>query len=94
MIIITAMMRAKEGQGDELAKVIKNFAPKFLKDPGCIDYNVQRRADNRNVFLFYERYEDDKALAFHSTAPHFKEMFTAMKPFLEGKAEISMYEEI
>ena len=94
MIVITATMTAKEGNGEDLAKVIQEFAPKFMQDPGCIDYSVHRRADNRNVFFFYEKYEDDKALTFHSSAPHFKDMFRAIKPFLDGKAEIAMYEKI
>ena len=94
MIVITATMRAKEGNGDDMAKVIQDFAPKFLKDPGCIDYSVHRRTDNRNIFFFYEKYEDNEALTFHSSAPHFKDMFRAMKPFLDGQAEIAIYEKI
>jgi quinol monooxygenase YgiN len=97
MIVITAYMKAKEGSGDDLEKAIKNYAPKFLKDPGCVAYQVHRRVDIPNNFFFYEKYEkyeNDEALKFHSSAPHFKEMFIAMKPFLEGKAEIAMYKEI
>lgn len=94
MITITAQMRAQEGKAEDLAKVIREFAPKFLKDPGCVEYKVHRRADNPNEFFFYEKYEDNKALTFHSSAPHFKDMFRAMKPFLEGQAQIAMYEEI
>jgi quinol monooxygenase YgiN len=94
MIVITAFMKAKEGNGDDLTKVIKEFAPKFLKDPGVAMYQVHRRADNPNVFFFYEKYENNEALTFHSSAPHFKEMFRAMKPFLDGPADIAMYQEI
>jgi quinol monooxygenase YgiN len=94
MIVITAVMRAGTGKGDELEKVIKSYAPRFLKDPGCVVYQAHRRVDNPDLFFFYEKYENDEALKYHSSAPHFKEMFQAMKPFLEGKAEIAMYREI
>jgi len=94
MIVITAFMKSKEGNGDDLEKVIQSFAPKFLKDPGCVMYQAHRRVDNLNQFFFYEKYADDEALKFHSSAPHFKEMFVAMKPFLEGKAEIAMFKEV
>jgi quinol monooxygenase YgiN len=94
MIVITAYMKAKEGSAEDLEKVIKDYAPKFCKDPGCVTYQVHRRVDIPNQFFFYEKYADDEALKFHSSAPHFKEMFTAMKPFLEGKAEIAMFKEI
>lgn len=94
MIVITAFMKAKEGNADDLEKTVKAFAPRFLKDPGCVVYQVHRRVDNLNQFFFYEKYESDEALKLHSSAPHFKEMFTAIKPFLDGKTEIAMYKEI
>jgi quinol monooxygenase YgiN len=94
MITITALMKAKEGNAGDLAKVIKDFGPKFLKDPGCQMYKVVKRLDDPNQFLFYEQYETEEALKFHSSAPHFKEMFGAMKPFLDGKPEIYMYTDI
>mgnify|MGYP001558924270 FL=1 len=50
--------------------------------------------DNADLFFFYEKYEGNDALAYHAATPHFKEMFAAMKPLLDGKAEILMYKEI
>jgi quinol monooxygenase YgiN len=94
MITITALMKSKEGSADDLAKAIKEYAPRFCKDPGCKMYKVVKRVDNPNLFLFYEQYENDEALKFHSSAPHFKEMFGAMKPFLDGKPEIYMYSDV
>lgn len=94
MVVLTATMTTKEGSGDGLEEIIKNFAPKFLKDPGCIEYRAHRRLDDPHRFLFYERYENNEALVYHAATPHFKEMFAAMKPFLDGKAEIVMYTEI
>jgi quinol monooxygenase YgiN len=94
MVVMTATMKAKEGSGDDLEKIIKGFAPKFLKDTGCSEYRAHRRLDDPHRFLFYERYENDEALAYHAATPHFKEMFAAMKPLLDGKAEIVMYREI
>jgi quinol monooxygenase YgiN len=94
MIVLTATMKAKDGSGEELAKVIRAAAPKFLNDPGCVDYRVHRRMDNGDLFFFFERYENNDALTYHAGTQHFKEMFASMKPLLEGKAEILMYKEI
>lgn len=89
MIIITALIKAKEGQGDEMEKAIKDFAPKYLKDPGCLEYRLHRRLDNPDWFFFYEKYENEEALKYHSSAPHFKEMGLAMRPFMDGRPEIA-----
>jgi quinol monooxygenase YgiN len=94
MIVINALIKSKECSGDDLQKIIKNHAPKFLQDPGCLEYKAHRRLDNPNFFFFYEKYENEEALKYHSSTPNFKEMFGAMKPLLDGKAEIAMYKEI
>jgi quinol monooxygenase YgiN len=94
MIVLTATMRAKEGSGGDLEKIIRESAPKFLKDPGCTQYKVHRRLDDANLFFFYEEYEDNDALTYHASTPHFKGMFAAMRPFLDGKAEIATYRAI
>jgi quinol monooxygenase YgiN len=94
MIVINALIQAKEGSGDDLEKVIKTYAPKFLQDPGCLEYRAHRRLDNPHFFFFYEKYENDEALKFHSSSQNFKEMFGAMKALLGGKPEIGMYKEI
>lgn len=94
MIVLTATMKAKEGSGDDLERIISGTVPKFLMDPGCMAYKVHRRMDNADLFFFYEKYEGNDALAYHAATSHFKEMFAAMKPLLDGKAEIAMYREI
>ncbi len=91
MIILTATMKSKDGGGDDLEKIIKETAPKFLKDPGCTQYRAHRRMDDANLFFFYEEYESNEALTYHASTPHFKGMFAAMKPLLDGKAEIATY---
>ena len=94
MIVISALIKSKEGSGDDLEKIFKKYAPKFLQDPGCLGYKVHRRLDNLNFFFFYEQYENDEALKYHSASPNFKEMFGAMKSLLDGKPEIALYKEI
>lgn len=94
MIVINAIMKSKEGSGNELENVFKKYAPKFLQDPGCLTYKVHRRVDNPNIFFFYEQYENDEALKYHSSSQNFKDMFGAMKSLLDGRAEVGMYKEI
>ena len=92
--MITAFLKAKQDNGDDLEKIIKTYMPLFLKDPGCIVCQAHRRIDNPNNFFFYDKFENDEALRFHSSTPHFKAMFSAIKPFLDGNVELAMYNEI
>jgi quinol monooxygenase YgiN len=91
MVIITASIKAKEGQGDEMEKAIKKLAPKFCSDPGCKMYTVHRNLENPDQFFFYEQYDDEAAVTYHMASSTFKEMGVAMGPHIGGKPEVYRY---
>ncbi|MGD0854955.1 MAG: putative quinol monooxygenase [Dehalococcoidia bacterium] len=95
MITVTALMTAKEGSADDLARVIKKFEPKFRQAPGCKTYKVVKRLDAPpDLFFFYEQYENPEAVANHTSAPLFQEMTDAMAPYLDGEPEIYLFTDI
>jgi len=69
MIVVTALIKAKEGKGDELEQVIKGFVPQFLADEGCVEYRLHRRLDDPNVFFFYENTPPMRRLNVMEPAP-------------------------
>ena len=94
MLIITAVMKVKEGKAEEYIEAVKKYAPLFLKDPGCKMYKVQRRDDSPNYFLFYEQYDNKDALKYHMNTDTFKSLKAATDQFLAGEPEICRYSEI
>ena len=94
MIVVAAKLKAAEGKGDELEKEFRKLKPKVLKDPGAISYIVHRKVDAPNEFLIYEKYESGEALKFHSSTEHFKAFSKAIGPLLDGRAEVSIYNEL
>lgn len=94
MIVVAAMLKAVEGKGDELEKEFKKLVPKVLNDPGAITYVVHRHIDDPNKFLVYEKYESRDALKYHGSTDHFKEFSRAIRPILDGRAEVGLYNEI
>ncbi len=94
MIVISAMLKAAEGKGDDLEREFQKLAPKVLKDPGVIAYAVHRSLREPSRFLVYEKYETEEALKVHSSTPHFREFSRAIASMLEGRPEIGQYREI
>ena len=94
MLIITALMKVKEGKGEEYIKAINKYPPLFLKDPGCRMYKIQRREDNPNYILNYEQYDNKDALKYHMNTDTFKALKAATDQFLAGEPEIFRYSEI
>ena len=92
MIVLVARYTVKPGQGDAVAAALQRMAPLVKAgEPGCTLYHVNRAANNPDLFLLYEIYKDDAALAAHRDTPHFKEIIEdTIVPMLE-KRERELY---
>ena len=93
-VVIAAVIRVNEGKADEFEKGFRQLQPKVLKDPGAIAYTLHRCVDDPCKFFFYEKYEDDAAVKFHTSTEHFKSFFQKMGPIMKGKPEITYYKEV
>jgi|WetSurMetagenome_2_1015567.scaffolds.fasta_scaffold422756_2 quinol monooxygenase YgiN len=91
MIIVTATMHVKEGKEEQFIKEFHKIAPKVLKDPGAIMYVLHRDINDPGTFFFYEQYEDEKAVKYHASTPHFKAFFDAIGPITIGQADIKNF---
>jgi autoinducer 2-degrading protein len=75
MIVLVARYVVKAGQGDTVEAALRRMAPLVkATEPGCTLYHANRAAENPDLFLLYEHYTDQDALAAHRETPHFKEI--------------------
>ena len=71
VLTVVARIRAAKGSADALAALLSEQAAVVRKEePGCLVYRVHRSTKDPELFLFYEMYVDDAALALHREAPH------------------------
>jgi quinol monooxygenase YgiN len=94
MVILTAILRAAEGKGDDVEKEFKKLALKVLKDPGAIAYAVHRAVDDPNKFFIYEQYESQDAFKYHQQTEHFKAYRQATRGLYSGQTEITFYNKV
>jgi quinol monooxygenase YgiN len=75
MIVLVAKYIVKSGQGDAVEAALRRTL-----------YHANRAADNPDLFLLYEHYVDQAALAAHRETPHFKEIIEGtIVPLLERR---------
>jgi quinol monooxygenase YgiN len=70
--VIVARWRAREGEEDKIAAVLRALAPKTRAEPGNISFSVHRAKDDPNEILLYEVYESEEAFKTHRETEHFK----------------------
>jgi quinol monooxygenase YgiN len=94
MIAIVARLRIRDGKAEEfitaareqIAAVRRHEAGKTLV------YTLHRSTSDPNLFLFYERYADEAALAAHGTTEHMKVFGAKLRELLDGRPEIERCE--
>jgi len=93
-VAVVARLRAAKGKGEALAALlIEQAAVVRREEPGCIAYRVHRKADDPELFLFYELYTDAAAFDAHRKAPHLAayRQRRESEGLVDGPAEVHIY---
>ena len=94
MMIVTAKVKLQSGKAEEFIEAARAMQAKVLQDPGAIQYNLHRSTTDPDAFLFYERYEDEKAFAYHLSTDHFKALAATIDPLMEVPGEFGNWVEV
>lgn len=74
-VVLVAKYHVKPGNADTVARTLVTMAERVAADePGCLLYQANRSTEVDNLFLLYEVYADEEALAAHRETPHFAEL--------------------
>ena len=91
-LVLTAFWRAKEGQEETIAEIIRTMTPLSRAEAGCHEYIGHRSTEDPRLFMLYEVYADQTALDAHRASAHFGEHVLGRAiPLLEHR-EAKFYE--
>lgn len=93
-MIVVARIKAKAGEEEAMEKVLRDMVGKVKQEPGTLAYTLHRAQNDSTVFLFYEKYADMEAFAFHGGTPYFKELMKTTAPMMDGAPQIDTYDEL
>ncbi len=96
MITLVAKLQAAAGKESELQAALEEMVGKVRQhEQGkAVTYSLHVSASDPTLFLFYEQYSDEAALAAHGQTAHMKEMGGKLAGLLGGRPEIERYSEI
>jgi len=72
MVSFTVRMRFDPRDHDEIRDILVHLSQASRLEPGCISYIPHFIDGDSNTVLIYEQYQDQAALDFHRSTPHFK----------------------
>ncbi|MBM3483448.1 MAG: antibiotic biosynthesis monooxygenase [Alphaproteobacteria bacterium] len=89
MIALTAIFRAKPGQGDAMQKALDEMtAYVTLNEPGTFGFYVVRDGDDPLRFITYERFKDRAAMDAHNTSKYRDEWVARFGALFDGALKI------
>jgi quinol monooxygenase YgiN len=63
--VVAATWKAKPGEADRIAEVIRIMTPLSREEPGVLFYQAQVSPDEPETFFLYEQYTDAHAFDVH-----------------------------
>ena len=95
MLVVSAVITAAEGKGDDLEKEFLKLIPQVReKEEGTLTYIVHRGLQDPSKFLVYEQYRAREDLDAHAATPYFKDFMKATAGLVAGRPEITFYRKI
>jgi quinol monooxygenase YgiN len=82
-VVLTAMVKAKQGQEDAVREALLALVEPTRKEPGCLCYNLHQSKSDPTQFMFYEQWASKEALDSHGKTPHMR----ALGGMLRGKTD-------
>lgn len=86
--IVVATWKAKDGQEDSVAELLRKLRTASLTEEGVLTYEVCQKSGDAGEFLVFERYTDPAAAKAHLRSPHFTELMPQISTLISTpKAE-------
>ncbi len=84
--VVVARWRPRDGQVDKIEAILRELAREIRREPGNLQFVVNRSRDDPNEFLLYEQYVSEQAFLDHRQTPHFKTLVLEQAvPLLERR---------
>lgn len=69
MIIVLGRLQVRDGMLDQAVAASIEHVNRSRLEPGCVSHSVNQDAENRNLLVFVEEWEDKAALWQHFQVP-------------------------
>jgi quinol monooxygenase YgiN len=93
-MVVTARLKAAAGQEATLERIFAELGAEVQQhEPGCLFYLFCKGKDPGS-YVVVERYQDQAALAAHSTSAHFKAAMPKIGACLAAPPELEFLQEV
>lgn len=89
--IVIARVYIIKGKEQDFLALVPSLIEGTRSESGNIIYTLYQNPYNESEFIFYEEYEDDKAIKDHMMTPHFRDFSENVNSLLEKEMDIKTF---
>jgi quinol monooxygenase YgiN len=69
-IYLTAIVKSISGKAEVLREILQQMVVDSRKEEACLQYDLLQSAEDENIFIFHEIWEDQAGLDHHNNQPY------------------------
>ena len=93
VLVVTVQVRPE--YRDRLKPAMLENAAQSVLEEDCYQFDVTVSQEDENIFMFYEVYKDEEALAAHRKTPHFLDYWNLMEELGDNvKREAQLFNKV
>ncbi|KAF2333877.1 putative quinol monooxygenase [Flavobacterium daemonense] len=85
MISITAIIKSKKENIEEIKNMIQNLVTQTRKEDACIRYDLH---NTENVFIIWEEWKDQPGLDIHNNQPYLVDFISKSEALLAAPVQV------
>jgi len=85
-------MEAVPERRAELMDLLDGMLEPSRAEPGCVSYRYFIDSENANIVHFFELWQDQAAVDFHFSTPHFQQLGESIADLIVGAPDIRIFE--
>lgn len=93
-VYLTAIIKSKPEHTAEVAQVLGNMVIQTRKETACIQYDLHQSIEDKNIFVFYEIWENKQGLNLHNEQLYIREFGKLADEKLAEKPAIYLIQKI
>ena len=93
-LTVIARVRAKKGKAAILRKELRRLIAPTRAEADCINYDLHESQDDLALFVFYENWKSEAALATHMKTPHFLAAMKVIPKLVDAPVNITKWSKV
>lgn len=90
--LVIVKLKISEVDIDKFLVLTRDLIKNSIVEDGCLNYSLYRKPENKNDFLFYEKYVNSDAVQKHQSSKHFCDFQSSVKPLLCAEPIIEIFD--